>query len=148
MIQTIPIPFLTEWYSTHYTYSAHSTFNLLLRKVSTGTTVLCLVPLCTGDNWCQLIIDGPMSRPVCCFELLLTPAECGVLLSRVHQAEQLEELSLEIYLVSLHSTGTLCSCGRVCSCTFTCVLVYYVSGNRMIFGCLCVWLCICWIVSL
>ena len=80
-----------------------------------------------------------MSRPVCRFELLLTPAECGVLLSRVHQAEQLEELSLEIYLVSLHSTGTLCSCGRVCSCTFTCVLVYYVSGNslRMIFGCLC-----------
>ena len=74
-----------------------------------------------------------MSRPVCHLELDLTPTEWGVLLSRVHHAEQLEELSLEMNSVSLHSTGTLCLCGQVCTCTFTCVLVYSVSDNRMNF---------------
>ena len=76
-----------------------------------------------------------MSRPVCHLQLNLTPAEWGVLLSRVHHAERLEELGLTIDSVSVHSTGTLCSCGQVCSCTFTCVLVCCVSDNRMIFGC-------------
>ena len=75
-----------------------------------------------------------MSRPVCHLTLELTPAECGVLLSRVHHAERLEELSLEINFVSVHSTGTLYLCGQVCTCTFTCVLIYCVSDNRMIFG--------------
>ena len=67
-----------------------------------------------------------MSRPVCHLVLELTPAEWGVLLSRVHHAERLEELGLTIDLVSVHST-----------CTLTCVLICYVSGNslRMIFGC-------------
>ena len=41
-----------------------------------------------------------MSRPVCYLELGLTPAECGELLSRVHHAERLEELSLKIHFVS------------------------------------------------
>ena len=78
-----------------------------------------------------------MSRPVFHLKLELTPAEWGVLLSRVHHAERLEELSLEIHLVSIHSIGTLCLCGLVCTCnfTFSCVLVCYVSGNRMIFSC-------------
>ena len=76
-----------------------------------------------------------MSRPVCHLVLSLTPAEWGVLLGRVHHAERLEELSLQINSVSIHSTGTLCLCGRVCTCTFTCVLVCSVSGNRMVFGC-------------
>ena len=75
-----------------------------------------------------------MARPVCHLELEITPAEWAVLLSRVHHAEQLEELSLRVTSVSVHSTGTFCSCGQVCTCTFTCVLVCYVSGNRMIFG--------------
>ena len=73
-----------------------------------------------------------MSRPVCHLELSLTPAECGVLLSRVHRAERLEELSLKIYSVSVHSTSTLFSFVYM---FFTCVFVCYVSGNRMIFGC-------------
>ena len=56
-----------------------------------------------------------MSRPVCHLELGLTPVECGELLSRVRHAEQLEELSLRIYLVRLgvHSTGT---CVHVVEC--------------------------------
>ena len=91
-----------------------------------------------------------MSRPVCHLELELTPAEWGVLLSRVNHAERLEELSLEIILVS----GTLCLCGQVCKYTFTCacVLVCYVFGNGVIFGCshylyIDVCCCICWIVG-
>ena len=76
-----------------------------------------------------------MSRPVCHLnELVLTPAECGVLLSRVPHAERLEELSLTFFTVSVHSTGTFCSCGQMCTCTFT-YGVYYVSVNIMIFGC-------------
>ena len=50
----------------------------------------------TGDMWCDLLVAGPMSRPVCHLSLELAPAECGLLLSRVHNAEQLEELSLEV----------------------------------------------------
>ena len=45
-----------------------------------------------------------MSRPVCHLELVLTPDECGVLLSIVHHAERLEELSLNILSVGVHST--------------------------------------------
>ena len=56
-----------------------------------------------------------MSRPVCHLGLRLTPAEWGVLLSRVHHAERLEELSLEIS-VSVHSTGVLCS--HVVECVY------------------------------
>jgi hypothetical protein len=37
-----------------------------------------------------------MSRPECHLHLRLAPAECGLLLSRVHNAEQLEEFSLVI----------------------------------------------------
>ena len=50
----------------------------------------------TGDKWCDLLVTGPMSRPVCHLELELAPGECGLLLSRVHNAEQLEELSLVV----------------------------------------------------
>ena len=60
-----------------------------------------------------------MSRPVCHLVLQLTPAEWGVLLSRVHHAKRLEELSLEIDSVSVHSTCTLCLWGLVCTCTVT-----------------------------
>ena len=55
-----------------------------------------LIPLHAGDDWCQLLVDGPMSRPVCHLILDLTPAECGVLLNRVCDAERLEELTLEV----------------------------------------------------
>ena len=50
----------------------------------------------TGDNWCDLLVAGPMSRPVCHLRLWGTPAQCGLLLSRVHNAEKLEELRLKI----------------------------------------------------
>ena len=50
----------------------------------------------TGDKWCDLLVTGPMSRPECHLHLCLAPSECGVLLSRVHNAEQLEEFSLVI----------------------------------------------------
>ena len=43
-----------------------------------------------------------MSRPVCRLVLFLTSAEWGELLSRVHHAEQLKELSLRIDSVSVH----------------------------------------------
>ena len=66
--------------------------------VSTGT--VCLLPLWTGPNWCQLVIDGLMCRRVCHLVLWLSVAECGEILSRVHQAEQLEEFSLRV-LVSI-----------------------------------------------
>ena len=68
----------------------------------------------TGDEWCDLLVTGPMSRPVCHLRLDLAPVECGLLLSRVHNAEQLEELSLEVvssfqYLVHLYYHNTLWS---------------------------------------
>ena len=69
----------------------------------------------TGNNWCDLLVTGPMSRPVCHLRLSLAPVECGLLLSRVHNAEQLEELSLAIvssfeYPVHLlYYHNTLCS---------------------------------------
>ena len=50
-----------------------------------------------------------MSRPVCHLKLTLTPAEWGMLLSRVHHAERLEELGLTIDLVSVN-------CVRVVGC--------------------------------
>ena len=50
----------------------------------------------TDDKWCDLLVPGPMSRPECHLRLDLTPAECGLLLSRVHNAEQLEGLSLVV----------------------------------------------------
>ena len=66
----------------------------------------------TGDKWCDLLVAGPMSRPVCHLELKLAPAECGLLLSRVHNAEQLEEFSLTtvssfqypVHLLYYHNT--------------------------------------------
>ena len=69
----------------------------------------------TGDAWCDLLVAGPMSRPECHLRLDLAPADCGLLLSRVHNAEQLEELSLAIvssfqYPVNLsYHHNTLCS---------------------------------------
>ena len=57
-----------------------------------------------------------MSRPVCHLELGLTQAECGELLSRVHHAEQLEELSLRIYLVRLGVYIPLVHCVHVVKC--------------------------------
>ena len=50
----------------------------------------------TGDKWCDLLVAGPMSRPECHLTLELAPFECGLLLNRVHNAEQLEELSLKV----------------------------------------------------
>ena len=55
-----------------------------------------LIPLHAGDDWCQLLVDGPMSRPVCHLDIPFTPAQCGELLSRVCDAKRLEELSLEV----------------------------------------------------
>ena len=50
----------------------------------------------TDDKWCDLLVAGPMSRPVCHLSLELAPVECGLLLSRVNNAEQLEELGLVV----------------------------------------------------
>ena len=69
-------------------------------NISTGT--VCLLPLWTGSNWCQLVIDGLMCRRVCHLVLWLSVAEYGEILSRVHQAEQLEEFSLGIYVSILY----------------------------------------------
>ena len=83
-----------------------------------------------------------MSRPVCHLELGLTPAECGELLSRVHHAERLEELSLEIN--SLNISLVHCVYVVMCLHVLLCVLVYSVSGNRIIFGCIfCTLMCVC-----
>ena len=58
----------------------------------------------TGDEWCDLLVAGPMSRTVCHLALDLVPAECGLLLSRLHNAEQLEELSLVVSSFQYPST--------------------------------------------
>ena len=68
----------------------------------------------TGDKWCDLLVAGPMSRPVCHLTLWATPAECGLLLSGICNAEQLEELGLVVssfqYPVHLsYYHNTLCS---------------------------------------
>ena len=63
-------------------------------NISTGT--VCFLSLWTGPNWCQLVIDVLMCRRVCHLKLELSVAEWGEILSRVHQAEQLEEFSLGI----------------------------------------------------
>ena len=69
-------------------------------NVFTGT--VCFLPLWTGPNWCQLVIDGLMCRRVCHLTLWLSVAECGEILSRVHQAGQLEEFSLRIRVSTLY----------------------------------------------
>ena len=55
-----------------------------------------LTPLHAGDDWCQLLVDGPMSKRECHLELLLTQAQCGQLLNAVNDAKGLEELSLMV----------------------------------------------------
>ena len=60
-----------------------------------------LILLHAGDDWCQLLVDGPMSRRECHLKLKCTPAQCGQLLSRVNDAKGLEELSLKVCLFQL-----------------------------------------------
>ena len=60
------------------------------------------------DTWCDLLEAGPMSRPVCHLTLDLIPAECGLLLSRVHNAELMEQLTLKASSLVISTIHAVC----------------------------------------
>jgi hypothetical protein len=49
-----------------------------------------------GDNWCDLVIGGPMSIPLCELRMWLRPYQWGVLLGNIRSAQRLEEFKLKM----------------------------------------------------